>query len=142
MRSPDVNVLVHAFREESSEHDRAASWLVEAMSGSEPVGLLPTVIHAFVRVVTNPRIYVTPTPVALALGQIDGILAQPITSLLNPGPRHWDIFSSLCRDAGVRGNLVADAAYAAVAIEHGSTWVTFDHDFARFPRLRWEVPGR
>lgn len=135
-----MNVLVNAFREESSDHDRGAAWLIEAMSGSEPVGLTPTVLHGFVRIVTNPRIYETPTPIALALAQVDGLLAQPIVSIITTGPRHWEIFSRLCRDAEARGNLVSDAAHAALAIEHGATWVTFDRDFARFPGLRWEVP--
>lgn len=40
----------------------------------------------------------------------------------------------------VRGSLVADAYHAALAIETGSTWITTDADFARFPGLNWRHP--
>jgi hypothetical protein len=35
-----------------------------------------------------------------------------------------------------RGNVVPDAYLAALAIEHGATWITLDRSFARFPHLR------
>ena len=56
-------------------------------------------------------------------------------------PRHWELVARLCREADARGNLVADAQHAAVAIENGATWVSLDRDFARFPGLRWVVPS-
>jgi predicted nucleic acid-binding protein len=59
---------------------------------------------------------------------------------VTPGPRHWGIFIKLCNDAGVKGNLVADAYLAALAIESGCEWVTTDGDFARFSGLRWKHP--
>ncbi|MBI4860481.1 MAG: PIN domain-containing protein [Candidatus Riflebacteria bacterium] len=40
------------------------------------------------------------------------------------------------------GKLSADAQHAAVAIEHGCTFVTTDSDFDRFPGPRWEHPLR
>jgi hypothetical protein len=30
---------------------------------------------------------------------------------------------------------------AALALEHGAEIVSFDHDFSRFPGLRWRSPG-
>jgi predicted nucleic acid-binding protein len=35
---------------------------------------------------------------------------------------------------------VADAYYAALAIESGSEWITTDRDFSRFTGLRWRHP--
>ncbi|PYQ24292.1 MAG: hypothetical protein DMF79_02095 [Acidobacteria bacterium] len=52
----------------------------------------------------------------------------------------WEIFKRFCRDYGIRGSLVADAYFAALAVESGSEWVTTDRDFARFPELRWRHP--
>jgi len=46
----------------------------------------------------------------------------------------------LCERATARGNLVADAYHAALAIEHGCEWLTLDRDFARFPDLSWRDP--
>ena len=41
---------------------------------------------------------------------------------------------------GARGKLVADAWFAALAIEHACTWISTDSDFARFPDLDWRHP--
>ena len=41
---------------------------------------------------------------------------------------------------GAKGNLVADAYLAALAIESGCEWITGDRDFSRFPGLRWRHP--
>jgi predicted nucleic acid-binding protein len=46
----------------------------------------------------------------------------------------------LCRESDVRGNLVPDAWFAALAIEAGCEWVTLDRDYTRFPGLRWRPP--
>jgi hypothetical protein len=59
---------------------------------------------------------------------------------VTPGQRHWEIFTRLCTAVGARGNLVADAYFAALAIESGSELITTDRDFARFPGLRWRHP--
>ena len=66
--------------------------------------------------------------------------AQANAVLLAPGPRHWDLVLDLCRSAEARGNLVADAYLAALALETGSELITTDRDFARFPGLRWRHP--
>jgi predicted nucleic acid-binding protein len=41
---------------------------------------------------------------------------------------------------GTAGNLVLDAHLAALALEHGATLHSSDHDFARFAGLRWVDP--
>jgi len=40
----------------------------------------------------------------------------------------------------LRGNMVADADLAAVAIEHGLAICSADTDFARFREVRWVNP--
>ncbi len=59
---------------------------------------------------------------------------------MQPRERHWSIFAELCRQGRVKGNLVQDAWFAALAIESGCEWITTDRDYARFPRLRWREP--
>jgi hypothetical protein len=93
-----------------------------------------------VRIVTNPRIFGTPTPLATALEFIDEIHARPTCVRLRPGAEHWSIFAKLCRTTAATGKLVADAYHAALAIEHGCELATTDGDFARFPGLRWRHP--
>ena len=41
----------------------------------------------------------------------------------------------------VDGPRVADAWFAALAIEGGCEWITFDRDYSRFPGLKWQVPA-
>lgn len=42
--------------------------------------------------------------------------------------------------AGAKGNLVAGAFHAALAIESGAEFITTDRDYGRFPGLRWRHP--
>lgn len=98
------------------------------------------VLSGFVRVATHPRIFSPPAPVDRALAFATALRMQPNAVLLTPGPRHWEIFERLCLAAGAKGNLVADAYLAALAIETGSDWITSDRDFSRFPGLRWRHP--
>jgi toxin-antitoxin system PIN domain toxin len=79
-------------------------------------------------------------PVEDALAFADALRKQPGAVVLEPGARHWSIFRRLCVDVVAKGNLVADAYLAALAIESGSEWITTDRDFSRFPRLRWRHP--
>lgn len=138
MQMPDVNVLVYAHREESIQHQRYANWLRNLCTGAEPFALSEAVLQGFIRVVTNPKIFEPPSIPSEAFLFIDALLAWPGCILIRPGPRHWAIFRQLCEDPRVRGNLVADAAHAALAIESGCVWVTADTDYARFaPNLRW-----
>ena len=103
-------------------------------------GVSDLVLSGFLRVVTHPRVFAPPTPVGDALEFAEALRAQPNAVPVAPGPRHWSIFTGLCRDAGAKGNLVADAYFAALAIESGSERITTDRDFSRFPGLRWRHP--
>lgn len=138
----DVNVLVHAFHQASPDHATYRAWLEEVTAGDEPFGLSELVLSGFVRVATHRRIFDPPAPLAQALAFADILLTQPNAVVVAPGRRHWAIFRRLCVDAGARGNLVADAYLAALAIECGAEWITSDRDFARFPGLRWRHPIR
>ncbi len=136
----DVNVLLYAFRADYRDHTRYRRWLEEAVSGPEPFGISTLVLSGFIRVLTHPRIHVEPSPLDEALDFTERLLQQPACVIVGPGPRHWSIFVSLCRQSRAGGNLVADAYLAALAIESGSEWVTTDRDYSRFPRLRWKHP--
>jgi hypothetical protein len=140
MRFVDVNVLVHAHRPDSEHHSRYREWLDAARRAPEPLGLGSVVASGFLRVVTNPRVFRDPTPIDIALGFIEALGAGPATLAVDPGERHWSIFSDLCRRVNAKGNIIPDAYLAAVAIEHGATLVTADRGYGRFPGLRWEHP--
>ena len=79
-------------------------------------------------------------PIPVALEQMQRLRDEPGVQVVRPGPSFWTVFTSLCAAVEAQGNLVSDAAHAALAIEHRATFVTLDRDFARFPDLRWESP--
>ena len=136
----DVNVLVYGFRADSPGHPRYLRWW-EATAGSQQAfGLTDLVLSGFLRVVTHPRVFDPPSPIDSALRFVQTLKQLPNYVDIRPGPRHWDIFTNLCRRANARGNLVPDAFLAALAIESGSEWITTDRDYARFPDLRWRHP--
>jgi len=138
---PDVNVLIGAFRRDSVHHPICKPWLDGVVQGEARFGLSPLVLSAVVRVTTNPRAFTLPSTTDDALGFGNDLLGQPHCVPIAPGDRHWGIFSRLVRDARVRGPAVTEAWHAALAIEHGCTWITFDRDFARFPGLEWREPS-
>ncbi len=136
----DVNAFVYAHRRDSHHHDEYRSWLSAALGQAEPFGVSELVLSAFLRIVTNHRVYREPTPPEVALGFCDQVMAGPAAVRVRPGPDHWGLFVEACRVVGARGNVVPDAYLAALAVEHGATWLTTDRGFARFPGLRWRHP--
>ena len=136
----DVNPFIYAHRPESLRHDEYRQWLTDSLQGPEPFGVSELVLSGFLRVVTNHRVYREPTPPDVALAFCDAVRAAPASTPVRAGADHWDVFADLCRVVSARGNVVPDAYHAALAIEHGATWLTTDRAFARFPGLRWQHP--
>jgi uncharacterized protein len=136
----DVNVYLYARRRESPRHEDYRRWLEDRLSGPEPFGVSELVLSSFLRIVTNHRIYKEPTPPEAACAFCNTILSAPAAVALRPGAGHWQIFLELCTQARARANVVPDAYLAALAIEHGATWITVDQGFARFPGLRIATP--
>ena len=137
---PDVNVLIYAFRRDAPHHARCKAWLDAVIDGDALFGVSPLTLSGLVRITTNRRIYQQPSSLEDALGFCDDLLGQPHCEIIEPSDRHWMIFRHLCVEAGSRGPHVTDAWFAALAIEHGCTWITYDRDFARFPGLDWQLP--
>lgn len=137
---PDVNVLIYAFRSDVPQHAESRRWLIGVVEGDAPFGVSPAALGALVRITTNPRAYKVPSEVDEAFGFCEDLLGQPHCHVVEPGERHWAIFRRLCVETGTRGARVTDAWFAALAIESGCEWITFDRDFARFPGLTWLVP--
>ena len=137
---PDVNILVHAFRSDSSDHETCRTWLDNVVNGDGRYGMSPQVLSGVIRITTHPKVFAMPSSLDEVLRFCDIVLAQSHSVVIQPGERHWEIFKRLCTDADARGNLVPDAWFAALAIESGCEWITLDHDYARFPGLQWSVP--
>ncbi len=138
---PDVSVLIYAFRPDASHHAICRPWFESVLANESRFGISPLALSAVVRITTNPRSYQPPSRIDEAFAFCDTIMSQPHCQVVEPGERHWGIFKRLCLEANVRGPLVTDAWYAALAIEWGCEWITLDRDFARFPGLKWSLPA-
>jgi uncharacterized protein len=136
----DANLLVYAVNRNAPHHRTARAWLERTLSGDEAVAVSWTVLLAFLRLTTHPRILDRPLTVNEAIAAVDDWLAAPLVRILEPTPEHWVVFKRLLADAGTGGNLTTDAHLAALAIEHGSELCSTDTDFARFKGLRWSNP--
>ena len=110
--TPDVNVLVAAFRADHSHHDTARVWLAETRrrctQGAQTLVLIPVVLTGFLRLVTNPRVFVQPDSIEDAVAFIDAILATPGAEL-RAGDDEWPLLRNLLLSKRLQANLVTDA---------------------------------
>jgi uncharacterized protein len=138
----DANLLIYAVTN-CPQEERAREWLDRQISEAPRVGLPWQSLVAFLRIVTEPRIYGTGTlTVQLAWGQIEAWLSNRSVWIPLPTDRHASILKEVLRSTSRGGNSVPDAHLAALAIEHGLTLCSADRGFTRFPALRWMNPLR
>jgi toxin-antitoxin system PIN domain toxin len=132
----DVNIVLAAYRADHPNHVSVRRWFDDTLAGEEPFGVPVTVWASFLRLATNRRIFEVPAPREEAFAFVEATCAQPLHVPVNPGPRHLALLRRLCDEGDAVGDLVADAAIGAIAIEYGCELVTLDRDFARFPSVR------
>lgn len=140
MKLLDVNVLVAAHREDADHHENIRPWLESCLAANPGIAVSDLVLSGFLRVVTHPKVFKTPTPLVQALEFVADLRSRDSVTIVRPGAGHWDLFVNLCKSGDARGNLIPDAYHAALAIEYGLEWVTLDRGFARYPGLRWSSP--
>jgi len=131
--TPDVNVLIAASRSDHPHHKKAYATLdkaVAACAEGASLKLPPMVVASFLRLVTNSRIFVRPTPVADAVKFLDSLLAVQGVEMIGLGSE-WPILRQLCIDKKLAANAIPDAWLAAVVIQRGEHLVTFDADFKK-----------
>lgn len=137
---PDINLLLYAHDFNSPFHAKAVDWWQSCLGGTEPIGLPHVVTFGFIRIATNPRVFVSPMTTAEAAGHVRAWLGQPPVQVIVPGHDHLHQTLELLEALGTAGNLVSDAQIAALALYHGAVLHTADTDFIRFPGLRWFNP--
>ena len=74
MIAVDTNILVYAHREDSPFHEAAFERVAELAEGPAVWAIPWPCLHEFLAIVTHPRIYAPPTPLAQALDQVDAWL--------------------------------------------------------------------
>jgi hypothetical protein len=136
----DANLLLYATVLEYPQHERARRWLEDRLNAPARVGLPWPSLLAFVRIITNPRIFPQPLSIQQAWRRVLAWLEQPNVWVPLETERHAEVLGALLEQTGATANLVPDAHLAALAMEHGLILCSTDGDFARFSGLRHENP--
>ena len=135
---PDANLLLYAHDTRAKFHQKAKEWWEATLGGDELVGLASVTVFAFLRIGTNPRVYVNPMSVEDAIRYVKSWLSLPGVRLLESNYVFRTL--ALLEEIGTGGNLVSDAQLAAMAIEEGAILHTSDVDFRRFKGLKTFYP--
>jgi len=137
----DTNILVYAHRRDMPLHEEAATRLAELANGAAAWAIPWACVSEFLAVVTNPRLFVKPTPLQGALDQIDAWLSSPSVVLLSEGEAFWAGYRRILEGGRVAGGQVHDARIAALCVVNGvrELW-TADRDFTRFAELQVRNP--
>lgn len=132
----DTNLLVYAHRPEMPFHQRAREVLSGAVAEAEPVSVPWPCVHEFLAVVSNPRVFKDPTPVAVALDAVSRLLDSLDGGFLAEAEGYLGVLDRIARAARLQGAVVHDARVAALCMYHGVRvlW-SADRDFSRFPDL-------
>lgn len=138
---PDANLLLYAYDTTCRLHERARQWWEACLSGTESVGLTHPTVFAFVRMTTNPRMFVNPMTLHEASSCVKSWVARRITQVLQADADHVErVLFLLAAAASAGSNLVTDAQIAALALAHRAIVHTADRDFLRFPHLTCHYP--
>jgi toxin-antitoxin system PIN domain toxin len=137
----DTNVLVYAHRRDMPQHGEAVARVAELASGVAAWAIPWPCISEFLAVVTNPRLFVKPSPLQTALDQVAEWLSAPSVVLLSEGDAFWAVFRHTLESGRVAGGQVHDARVAALCVANGvrELW-TADRDFGRFADLKVHNP--
>jgi toxin-antitoxin system PIN domain toxin len=131
--TPDVNVLIAASRSDHPHHKIAYVCLDEAVvacADGASLKLMPMVVTSFLRLVTNAKIFVKPTPVETAVSFIDALLTMPGVEMPTLGVE-WPMLRQLCLTKKLAAKDIPDAWLAAAVVQLGEHLVTFDTDFKK-----------
>ncbi len=141
MIAVDTNFLVCAHREDSPWPGKALERLTRLANSGNPWAITWSSVHEFLAIVTHPKIYNPPTPLATALDSIRAWNDSPGMRLLGEGSGYYEMFSKLATKGKIKGPRIHDARIASVCLHHGvkKLW-TADRDFSAFPDLSCENP--
>lgn len=141
MIAVDTNILVYAHRAESAWYEAALAKITELAEGRSPWAIAWPCIHEFLAIVTHPRIYSPPTPLATAIDQVEAWFESPSLVLISETEGYWPELRSALEHGRISGPQVHDARIAAICRDNGvrELW-TLDRDFGRFPMLNVRNP--
>lgn len=103
MIAVDTNILAYAHREDSPWHGAAGKRLTELAEARAAWAIPGPCLHEFLAIVTHPRIYHPPSPLEVALAQVDAWLESPSLVLLAETPGYWPELRATLKASRVAG---------------------------------------
>lgn len=141
MIAVDTNILVHAHRQESPFHTPARESIASLVEGAVSWAIPWPCLHEFLAVTTNPRALKPPTPMAVAIRQVEGLLGSPTLRVLSEPVDYWQFLRRLVEHSGIEGPAIHDARIYSICLASGvHTLWTADRDFKRFRGLQLVNP--
>jgi len=137
----DTNILVYSVREDSPHH-KAAARCIRSLAEGRSTWVIPwPCIHEFLAIITHPKIYSPPTPMADALQQVENWMESPSLQIIGETRTHWAHLRQALLASKAVGPVVHDARIAAICRAAGVTEIwTADRDFSRFPGVAVRNP--
>lgn len=137
----DTNILVHAHRREASLHQPAFQEISALAQSLNPWAICYHSLIEFYAVVTQSRLWKTPSTPTQAFDQIHAWEASPALRILTDVENSLEQLESLVKAGKVQGAMIHDARIAACCLSHGvrELW-TVDRDFSRFRALKVRNP--
>ena len=133
----DANLLLYAEDQGSPFHLAARTFLDQFLESGSPVYATWDILHAFLRIATNPSVFSDPLSSEEAVSDIQKLVDHPSMTVLSPSLESWAILSKLTSELHLRGNQIPDAVTAAILEANGiQTVYTHVRDFWMFPALK------
>ena len=137
MIAVDTNILIYAHRAEMPFYKKSDKLLTELVESTQDWAIAWPSIHEFIAVVTNPKIFKTPTPLKDALIQVDCWLESPYLNLLSENSEYWEVLKEMATKAILVGAHIHDIRIAALCVvHHVKTLWSADRDFSHVSGLK------
>jgi predicted nucleic acid-binding protein len=137
MIAVDTKILVHTHREDSPWHEKALDRVTTLANSGAPWAVAWSSIHELLTIVTHPRAYDAPTPLATALEAIRARQTSPGLRLRGEGPGYFETLAKQATAGKIKGPKIHDARIASLCLSNGiEILYTADRDFSLFPELK------
>jgi uncharacterized protein len=137
----DANVLIALHRADHEHHNAVTKWFQTLLEDGSPFGSPDLCWVAFLRLCSSPRVFVTPSPTKALTSFYASVTDQPNYLVVPSYPAQIAQTMALMQAHRATANLVNDAYLASFGILGGWSIASLDHDFARFPNIRWINPN-
>jgi toxin-antitoxin system PIN domain toxin len=137
MIAVDTNILVYSHRLDMPLHNIALTKLEELITNDFTWAIPYSCLHEFIAVVTNPKVFKTPTPIDVALETILSWQQNDNLEFLAESQGYLEVLKSQSVQTKLQGAKIHDARIAAICMHHGvSELWSSDRDFSLFPALK------